>query len=368
MISFPYTKRYFVAFGPTNTAVSPTWLHFRRADTLANVTPQPTITHVANGVYRFDYDWTIDDLSGEVFPDIAWRMSAPTADAGLQYPSGVISAKEFMAAFDVWSWGAGGSLPAMPYGVTIGEKIDGGLGAIGSSADDQWRNTLFGALLHARMDIKGDPRFNNVELPWTTVAGNNIKEVYDLLGDPSSFYFDDPWMNNSVYPVTTVSEMILKAWERANNLQAEIRGFETAGEGRAFGPDLMALSGATLPQNSQNITFDPTINSVKWISENLGGGGGVDLELRAMVQRALGMLHENSVLDNTTYIGVNLASGRLRLYDTAANATAARAASQQVPPVAYDTGKIAEYAINASYTGANLKDYVVTLEWLQPPA
>jgi hypothetical protein len=161
-----------------------------------------------------------------------------------------------------------------------------------------------------------------------------------------------------------LGQMIQAVGGRVDQLKADILGYEQAGEGSAFGPTTLELAGGGTTEFG-GLVYDQDVNSLKYISEHLGGGG-VDLELRAMVQRALGMLHENSVLDNTTYIGVNLASGRLRLYDSAANATAARAASQQVPPVEYDTGLIARYAINAAYTGANLKDYVVTLEFLQP--
>ena len=154
--------------------------------------------------------------------------------------------------------------------------------------------------------------------------------------------------------------MISAVGARVDTLKTDILGYEVWGEGGEFGPTTLQLAGGGVNQNG--LVYDENLNSLKYISEHLGG---VDLELRAMVQRAFGMLHENSVLDTTTYIGTNLASARLRLYDTAAHASAARAASQQVPPQEYDTGCIAKYAVNAAYTGANLKDYVVTLEWLQ---
>lgn len=70
--------------------------------------------------------------------------------------------------------------------------------------------------------------------------------------------------------------------------------------------------------------------------------------------RGLGMVHENAVLDLTSYDGNNnLTNGRLRCYNSKTNADAARAAS----PAVYDTGKIAEYAITASYVGVNLTNY-----------
>ncbi len=77
------------------------------------------------------------------------------------------------------------------------------------------------------------------------------------------------------------------------------------------------------------------------------------------VTRALGLLHENSVLDLTTFTGDdNLLSGRLRTYDSKANAEAASAAS----PTTYDTGKTAEYSITASYSGTALLKYKVSRE------
>jgi len=77
--------------------------------------------------------------------------------------------------------------------------------------------------------------------------------------------------------------------------------------------------------------------------------------------RALGMLHENSVMDQTSFNGSNnLLNGRLRIYDSKANADAALAAS----PGIYNTGKLAEYAITATYTGGgtNLATYKVSRE------
>lgn len=74
--------------------------------------------------------------------------------------------------------------------------------------------------------------------------------------------------------------------------------------------------------------------------------------------RVTGMLHENSVLDGCTFdVNNNLTSGRLRLYTTSVDAVAAQA----IPfPGTYDTNKIAEYTITATYTGSNLTTYLVT--------
>ncbi len=72
--------------------------------------------------------------------------------------------------------------------------------------------------------------------------------------------------------------------------------------------------------------------------------------------RGLGMLHENSVLDLTSFdVNNNLTAGRLRIYDSKAHADAALAAS----PGVYDTGKIGQYSITAAYVGVNLQTYEV---------
>ncbi len=71
-----------------------------------------------------------------------------------------------------------------------------------------------------------------------------------------------------------------------------------------------------------------------------------------MLTRALGLMHENSVLDNTTYDGQsNLSGGRLRIYDSKANATAAGA-----------TGLVSTYTITATHAGKLLQTYRVVLE------
>jgi hypothetical protein len=79
-------------------------------------------------------------------------------------------------------------------------------------------------------------------------------------------------------------------------------------------------------------------------------------DLQTSLTRCLGLLHENSVLDLTSFdSNNNLLSARLRLYNSPANAVAAQAAS----PGPYSTGLIAQYAITATYTGANLQTYLV---------
>lgn len=72
----------------------------------------------------------------------------------------------------------------------------------------------------------------------------------------------------------------------------------------------------------------------------------------AQMTKALGLMHENSVLDTTTFNGDNnLTSGRYRTYDTKAHALAAGV-----------LGLIATYTITATYTGKLLTSYSVVIE------
>jgi hypothetical protein len=82
--------------------------------------------------------------------------------------------------------------------------------------------------------------------------------------------------------------------------------------------------------------------------------------LMSDMQRVLGMLHQNSVVDDTIYdANNNLLQARMRLYNNKTNADAASAASQQDPPAEYDTGKVGTYSISCSYIGTNLATYEV---------
>ncbi len=70
------------------------------------------------------------------------------------------------------------------------------------------------------------------------------------------------------------------------------------------------------------------------------------------LDRALGLMHENSYLDQTIFDGSNnMTSGRFRIYDSKANALAAGV-----------TGLVATYTITASYVGENVQTYSVVIE------
>jgi len=68
--------------------------------------------------------------------------------------------------------------------------------------------------------------------------------------------------------------------------------------------------------------------------------------------RALGLMHENSVLDQTIFDGQNnMTNGRLRIYSSKANALLAGL-----------TGLLETYTITASYIGDNVQNYTVVRE------
>lgn len=74
--------------------------------------------------------------------------------------------------------------------------------------------------------------------------------------------------------------------------------------------------------------------------------------LSAQMARAMGLLHENSVLDNTSHDSLsNMTAGRLRIYDTKANAEAAGA-----------TGLLGTYSITATFVSGLLSSYTVVKE------
>lgn len=77
-----------------------------------------------------------------------------------------------------------------------------------------------------------------------------------------------------------------------------------------------------------------------------------EVDTYTLMVRAIGLMHENSVLDQTVYnVDNRLTSGRMRIYDSRANALAAGA-----------TGLVATYTITATYSGLSLTNYTVVRE------
>jgi hypothetical protein len=104
--------------------------------------------------------------------------------------------------------------------------------------------------------------------------------------------------------------------------------------------------------------FDSGTDTLHQIRAQQDAQAAVLTSHTSLLARVLGMLHENSVLDQTVYDSENnLTAGRLRIYDTAAHASAAHAAGEGDDST---PGKIAEYAIAGTYVGALLESYAVT--------
>lgn len=79
--------------------------------------------------------------------------------------------------------------------------------------------------------------------------------------------------------------------------------------------------------------------------------------VKTNVSRLLGLAHENTVVDQQTYNGDGLlTSARLRVYDSAANASAAFSIS----PATYNTGLKFVYQVQATYSTGDLASYMIT--------
>jgi hypothetical protein len=134
---------------------------------------------------------------------------------------------------------------------------------------------------------------------------------------------------------------------------------EVAGTGFTPGTDdLHAIKDAAVPlARSQDII------DIKARTTNLPVNTSTTLaEMSTLIMRALGMLHENSVLDLCSYdpLTNNLLAARLRTYSTKADSIAAKALGDGTT---YDTNKIGQYSIVAEYNGDNMTNYMIVREY-----
>ena len=356
-VTFPLTTKYFLRFRHSDTGLTPSFVsagcYLKWADDLTDVAPEfvPSIIEIGGGTYYFEWTWdTAED------PDVIFQVdggaSIPTEE--VRYIADTISPRDFfldMASSNIYQtvWADKYDYSTQPptydqYRTSKGEEQDYMFVAMGNPQDTFYQETLFGKIQKAAViDVMGGMSGDGL------IPGNNVKEVYDRLGDPNQW----PQVGRD-----TIAGMVASIWDQVDYLPYIIMGYTQQGETSTLGPNLLQLGGTG---------FVSATHSLVAIANGMGGiTGSVDVSLtnmQNMLQRALGMLHENSVLDQTQFQGGNLSSARLRLYDSAANAAAAQAAANEQPPAEQDNGKIAVYAINATYTGSNLKDYLVTLEW-----
>jgi hypothetical protein len=104
-------------------------------------------------------------------------------------------------------------------------------------------------------------------------------------------------------------------------------------------------------------TLGTNVALIKAKTDNLPANTTVMLQgMVDQLTRALGLMHENSLLDATSFDGDNnFLAGRLRIYDTKVNTEAAALTS----PAGGTTGLLGTYTITADYTGGNLIKYAV---------
>jgi hypothetical protein len=235
---------------------------------------------------------------------------------------------------------------------------------------------------NAVTSIKGGSNIDNTQIKTDTAA---IKAKTDNLpSDPASQATTLSEVNAARDVITGSPAISLRtmagsgfsgATDSLQNLAVGIGGGLTAGQVAAAVWDALLAThsspntfGAYVATVALTSDVTTAVTSIKGVAgptllDIAGSGfstGTHSLKLSSdALKRALGMLHENSVLDQTTFtVDNNLLTGRMRIYDSKANADAAWAAS----PGIYDTGKVAEYAVLATYTGTNLKTYKVSRE------
>jgi hypothetical protein len=256
----------------------------------------PAITEVGNGTYYFSITFTAGTDPGYVF-EVDGGSSIPTEE--VRYIADTISPKDYFMDEPV----------SQVKDDIWNDTTDRGAGtkgnlveAIGASSDASGVATVFGELYATRDALRGTDA--TMDLTDLSVA---IAAIATSLGTD----------------VTTITTAITNA--------------------------VTAIKGSSNKDVSQVDT------SLTTVSDSVAA-------MSLAVFRALGMLHENAVLDRCTYNQTtnNLLSARLRLYDSSANAQAAKAAGDGSD---YLTGMIGQYSIVAEYTGDNMTNYLVAREF-----
>jgi len=304
-IVYPFTARYFVRFRHSDTALTPTFAYFKRADTLVGVT-SPTILEVGGGTYYFDYVFTVSTAPDIVF-EIDGGSSIPTEE--VRYVSDTISIKDHFidepisqVVNDIWddatNRGAG----------TKGEFVE----SIGLPTDASSVASVFGRMLLSREAIMGP-------------SANTLTQVYSRIGAPIgvSISADLQTVDGHITSSTSSTDAAITAAR-------------------------VSIKGAGDRDITQIYTFVSHFDTQ------------IDA-MQATLDRSIGMLHENAVLDNCVYdlTTNNLRSARLRIYNSAANAVAAKALGTGTT---YDTGKIGQHSIVAEYSGGSMTQYLVVRE------
>lgn len=90
-MAFPVTTRYFIRFRHSDTGLTPTFLFFKNASNLSDITP-PSIVEVAGGTYYFSWTFTTSASPDIVF-EIDGGASIPTEE--VRYVGDTISPRDY---------------------------------------------------------------------------------------------------------------------------------------------------------------------------------------------------------------------------------------------------------------------------------
>lgn len=155
-----------------------------------------------------------------------------------------------------------------------------------------------------------------------------------FLDQPSSQAVTDVWNNTTTYGAGTKGAKV-----------DSIAAAPTSAIAAAVWDELLA--GHSIAGSAGKKLFDGALTSDVTAAQS-----ALSASLGAQLTRALGLMHENSVLDQTIFDGQNnMTNGRLRIYSSKANALLAGA-----------TGLLETYTITASYIGDNVQNYTVVRE------
>lgn len=370
--------KYVFDFGAANTGLTPTFTTWKRLDTSADVGSPPAFTEIGTtGMYSFDWAPAPTD------PDMVYIADAGVGapDAPNRYKRGVVRVGDGylnMSIIDVLSIIT--TLLGDPAGISMSadiaavasaaSTIDGKVDTITSDVGDLSTavgdvGTAVGTVDSLLTTTKGVVDDTKTELDATKTELDGVASDVTALG-------------TAVGDVKIDTDAIIPAVQGASGLSitdiSNRLGVTLGGGGtgtlianiQAVKEELDALSGS--------IDLTPLLEALSATQSAVSGMGstisGMSSSVDNMITtvsglsdgllRALGMLHENSVLDRCVYTENNdLRSARLRVYDTKDHANGAAA----VLPDDFDTGKLAEYVIQASYTGANMSTYLMTREF-----
>lgn len=212
-------------------------------------------------------------------------------------------------------------------------------------ADPASQSTTNTSITNAQNSIKGADNRDLTQIAGAgtfTPATDNLQEIRDAITTPGSVagaVWDELLAGHTT--VGSAGKKLSDASTSADvtNAQTSIKGISNIDNTQTYNR-LGAPAGASVSADVAAVKSDTaTINT------NTATIG-------TKLTRALGLMHENSVLDQTVFDGSNnLTNGRLRIYDTKANALLGGV-----------TGVLFTYTITASYVGDNVQTYTVVLE------